>query len=77
MLQLIQEGKKRLFLSAASSWEIAIKYSLGKLQLPVPPSQYVPERLARNTIAVLAIEHSHALQVASLPPHHRAPLTVC
>lgn len=58
---------------AASSWEIAIKYSLGKLRLPVPPSQYVPERLARHTIGAMAIEHSHALQVASLPPHHRDP----
>ncbi len=31
-------------------------------------------RLARHTIGALAIEHSHALQVASLPPHHHDPL---
>ena len=59
---------------AASSWEIAIKYSLGKLRLPVPPSQDVPERLARHRIdALLVIEHSHALQVAFLPSHHHDP----
>jgi PIN domain nuclease of toxin-antitoxin system len=27
-----------LFLSAASSWEIAIKHALGKLRLPDPPA---------------------------------------
>ena len=39
----------------------------------MPPSQYVPERLARHTMGALAIEHSHALQVASLPSHHHDP----
>jgi len=33
----LQDGRNELLLSAASVWEIAIKYSLGKLPLPSPP----------------------------------------
>jgi len=62
-----------IFLSAASSWEIAIKYSIGKLELPEPPERFVPKRLARDAISALPIEHVHALHVASLPYHHRDP----
>ena len=34
---LLQDPSNELFLSAASSFEIAIKYTLGKLPLPAPP----------------------------------------
>ncbi|MHB8452453.1 MAG: type II toxin-antitoxin system VapC family toxin, partial [Mycobacteriales bacterium] len=59
--------------SAASCWEIAIKYGLGKLPLPVPPAEYVVTRLRGSGITSLAIEHRHALAVAELPRHHRDP----
>ena len=70
---LIGDGENVVYLSAASSWEIAIKTSLGKLPLPEPPERYVPSRLAAQGMQGLAIEHAHALKVASLPAHHRAP----
>jgi PIN domain nuclease of toxin-antitoxin system len=63
----------RLLLSAASSWEIAVKYALGKLSLPAPPGTFVPSRLARDAISALPVEHAHALQVGLLPHHHRDP----
>jgi len=56
-----------IFLSAASSWEIAIKYSIGKLKLPEHPENFVPERLARDRISSMPIEHLHTLHVATLP----------
>jgi PIN domain nuclease of toxin-antitoxin system len=62
-----------ILLSVASSWEIAIKYALGKLPLPTPPAEYVPSRMERSGTSGLAIEHEHALRVAALPPHHRDP----
>ena len=58
----------RLLLSAASSWEIAIKYALGRLELPESPESYVPSRLRRSGVTGLAVEHSHVLHVASLAP---------
>jgi PIN domain nuclease of toxin-antitoxin system len=62
-----------LLLSAASAWEIAIKYALGKLKLPEPPEEYIPSLMIRTGITSLAVHHRHALRVASLPAHHRDP----
>lgn len=70
---LLENPANDLLLSAASSWEIAIKYSLGKLMLPAPPAKYVPEQIARTGVTPLPVEHSHALRVAELPSHHRDP----
>jgi PIN domain nuclease of toxin-antitoxin system len=71
--KLLLAPDNELYLSAVSSWEIAIKYALGKLPLPEPPSSYVPSRMQSSGVIGLAIEHAHALQVESLPPHHRDP----
>jgi PIN domain nuclease of toxin-antitoxin system len=71
--RLIVEGREELYLSAASSWEISIKWALGKLPLPEPPARYVPMRLASQGIRPLPIAHAHALAVAELPPYHRDP----
>jgi PIN domain nuclease of toxin-antitoxin system len=62
-----------VYLSAASSWEIAIKVGLGKLKLPQPPARYVPSRLAEQGMTALPVEHAHALRVADLPPLHPDP----
>lgn len=62
-----------LLLSAASSWEIAIKYSLGKLPLPAPPRDYVPSRMRSGAVTGLPVSHAHVLHVATLPFHHRDP----
>ena len=69
---LLDEGND-LLLSAASSWEISIKYALGKLPLPSPPDEYVPSRMIATGVRGLPVEHRHALWVSRLPPHHRDP----
>lgn len=71
--QLLVNGGEELYLSAASSWEISIKSSLGKLRLPEPASSYVPKRLAAQGIRPLTITHAHALAVSELPAHHNDP----
>jgi len=60
-------------LSLASCWEIAIKVSLGKLELPGVVDRFIPEQLAVNAFRQLAIEFKHVARVASLPFHHRDP----
>ena len=71
--QLIAEPENTVYLSSASSWEIAVKSSLGKLKLPESPERYVPARLASQGMLGLPIEHVHALRVFALPHHHRDP----
>jgi len=70
---IVQHPRNELLLSAASSWEIAIKYALGRLPLPLPPEEYVPSRLQSSGVVGLPVLHSHALHVAALPAHHRDP----
>lgn len=71
--ELLEDPETHLFLSAASAWEIAIKYSLGKLPLPLRPEEYVPSRMATSGTAPLPVEHIHALQAGGLPQHHTDP----
>ena len=71
--RLVEAQETLLYLSAASAWEIAIKHALGKLRLPQPPVTYVPVRVAALGVQPLPIDQQHALQVATLPPHHRDP----
>ena len=73
MTSAIEDATTELLVSAASSWEIAIKYAIGKLPLPEPPDHYVPHLLRDLGASPLAIAHSHALAVAALPHHHRDP----
>ena len=70
---LLSDSRQELFLSAASSWEIAIKAALGKIELPDPPEKYIPARMAAFNIMRLPVEHSHALRVFTLASHHRDP----
>lgn len=70
---VLEDGERTLLLSAASSWEIAIKYQLGRLELPQPPERFVPDRLRSTGVTPIAIEHTHVLEAGRLPAHHRDP----
>jgi PIN domain nuclease of toxin-antitoxin system len=72
-LSLVEDPRNERLLSAASSWEIAIKHRLGRLPLPEPPQRYVPSRMRAIGASALAIEHGHALAVAELEPLHKDP----
>lgn len=72
-LALVSNPDNRLFLSAVSSWEISIKHQLGKLELPVPPEQFVPDRMEVTGVEGLAIALVHGLRAGQLPSHHRDP----
>ena len=70
---LLEASENDLYLSAASAWEIAIKYGLGKLTLPGRPAEMIPELMSQTAVNPLPVLHSHALRVADLPMHHRDP----
>jgi PIN domain nuclease of toxin-antitoxin system len=72
-LELLRDPGSELSLSAASAWEIAIKYVAGKLRLPEPPSVFVDRRIGEDRLLSLPISHLHALRAGELPPHHRDP----
>ena len=71
--EFISDGRNQIFLSAASAWEIAIKFGKGRLELPEEPVQYVAQRLTRHRFSPLPIQLSHAAQVHHLPDIHADP----
>jgi len=71
--EVLTNGDNDIVFSVVSAWEIAIKFALGKLQLPLEPRQYIPSRLQANQMTILPIKLAHTLQVVQLPHHHHDP----
>jgi PIN domain nuclease of toxin-antitoxin system len=71
--EAIADRANEAFISSAVAWEIAIKCSRGRLQLPMGPAAFVPSRIASLGLTLLPITLEHALAVATLPATHRDP----
>lgn len=72
-LELIEAEGNEAILSAASLWEIAIKYSIGKLNLRQPFTDFIEQQIEINDFQLLKIEVPHISIVSNLPLHHRDP----
>ncbi|MBK8465018.1 MAG: type II toxin-antitoxin system VapC family toxin [Chloracidobacterium sp.] len=71
--ELLEDPEIPIFFSAASAWEIAIKWSKGRLDLPLAPYELVRETVAAAGLTQLAISIRDACSVGDLPLHHRDP----
>ncbi len=73
-IRLAAEDKRnRIWFSASSAWEIAIKFKLGQIVLPDPPERYIPARIASSSLRVIDIGLSASIRAGSLPLHHKDP----
>jgi len=72
-LESIGDGRDEIFLSAASTWEIAFKRARGRLMLPEEPEVYVAKRMTLRGFQPLPIQLSHTLHVFHLPEIHQDP----
>lgn len=66
-------GREQVVLSPVATWEIAIKTSIGKLDLRTDPATYVEQARAAMDATWLPITNRHAAGVVDLPWHHRDP----
>ena len=71
--ELIADGQNKIFLSAATAWEISIKTAKGKLVLPEAPAVYILSRMGLYRFQPLPIHISHAVRVHDLPNLHDDP----
>lgn len=71
--RILTEGDETMFWSVASSWEVAIKVSSGRLVLPRPYAELVDKVIPGEGLDLLQISNAHLLQVAALPHHHHDP----
>jgi PIN domain nuclease of toxin-antitoxin system len=69
----LKDPENEISLSVASTWEIVVKFGLGKLDLPSPPPEYIPDRLNQLGHQTLTIRQEHVFRLGTLPSHHRDP----
>ena len=65
----ISDAENDVAFSAGSVWELALKWSAGRLEMPADFAQ----SLADRRYSELPISVNHALAAADLPTHHRDP----
>lgn len=69
---LENDGVEKLF-SAASAWEIGVKWAKGRLILPEDPATLVPRKVQEAGFTQVPITVQDALQISVLPFHHSDP----
>ncbi len=69
----LRDPDSQLFLSPASTWELMVKSTAGRITVSESVEALVEEAIAASGVQPLPIEHRHALQLRQLPAHHRDP----
>lgn len=72
VVDIIESPKNEIFVSIISFWEIAIKKSLGKLDI-VDSTEKILKEAEDSGIKVLDIKPKHVFYVEKLYFHHRDP----
>lgn len=70
---LIQRASGRLFLSAISSLELALLVKRNRLELPLPPQQFVADSIRQHGITEIPVDSTIAMAAALLPDIHSDP----
>lgn len=69
---LIDAPRNTVWVSAVSVWEIAIKHSLGRGDMPISGAEALAY-FEQAGYRLLSIEPEHAAAVEGLAPHHADP----
>ncbi|GGC01111.1 type II toxin-antitoxin system VapC family toxin [Dyadobacter sediminis] len=70
--QIINSPINCKFISIATFWEIAIKISIGKLEIKMPYAE-LDLYITRNGFVLLPITFQHTVALVNLPFYHRDP----
>jgi PIN domain nuclease of toxin-antitoxin system len=71
--RIIAETRNTVLVSAASAWEIATKFHLGKLPTAANLVADFSGQIEREGFQLLAISADHAVRAGLLPGPHRDP----
>ena len=69
----ISNPANKLFLSAASVWELQIKIKIGKFSFSDTLENVIADEITINRLQILSVNLSHALYLKNLPLHHKDP----
>jgi len=70
--ELIAAPRNLVWVSAVSIWEIAIKHSLGRGDMPISGAEAL-EYFRQSGYRMLPVAPEHAAAVETLPAHHQDP----
>jgi len=70
---IIEDSKNKIYFSAASAWEIAIKAKIARLKIKGEFESFIIEQLSTNSFVPLSITISHSLYTERLPQIHKDP----
>jgi PIN domain nuclease of toxin-antitoxin system len=71
--RLIQSPGNEIIVSAASAWEVATKYRLGKLDFAQDLAENFVSEVIASGYRLLPISAEHAQRAGLLPGHHKDP----
>ena len=68
-MTILTDSRNTFFVSLASYWEMMIKSSIGKLEIP----ENIPEKVRESGVQWLNMKFEHLNQIKKLPPIHSDP----
>jgi len=71
--EIITDPNNKIYLSAVSTWEIAIKDQMGKLSAPKPLLPFFTNQIQKNNFLFLPIHIEHTCKVNELENIHKDP----
>jgi PIN domain nuclease of toxin-antitoxin system len=71
--EILRNPVCEIFVSDVSILEVVIKYGLGKLQLPHPPSRMLLPLIRRHAMDILPLTTMAIFRLEQLPSLHRDP----
>ena len=69
----IKQEPKALHVSVVSAWEIALLVKRGRLELPLPPGEFVSRAIRHHGLVELPLERRVAERAVALPDIHNDP----
>lgn len=63
---LIKDGRNEILWIAASTWELTVKESLGRIRIAGGIRTFLKEVLSEQAIRILPIQQAHALAIGEL-----------
>lgn len=73
VLEIIENSENEIFTSVVNTWEICIKYSIGKLEIKKDPEKFIREEIQEANFQILEIKLNHLFPLTKLPDFHKDP----
>ena len=71
--ELLADGRTRIVVSVATTWELTIKVLAGRLRLPREPEVHFSEYLSDYASEIMPVEQRHVDALPQLPAIHADP----